>query len=96
MPLVQPIPRNLEEPARILGLSPLELAACALTYAILSPLLRGVPFSAFVSLLLSLSLAAVIFTLNRTQAPFHGVFVLLKAFRPRMVPVMSFGKEGTQ
>lgn len=93
MALNQKIPRSLDEPARILGLAPLELAACALSYSILSPLFRGVPFSALLCLGLSLAAGTVLLILNRTYPPYHGVFFMLRLFRPRVTGVMSLGGE---
>ena len=93
MALVRPIPRNLEEPARIFGLTPIELAVSALTYAGTSSLLRGVPFSALLSLGVGFGLAITLLILNRTKPPGHGVFWCLQKIRHPVLPVMPFGKD---
>ena len=93
MAIVRPIPRNLEEPARIMGLTPIELAACALTYAGSSSLLRGLPFSALLSLAVGIGLAITLLILNRTKPPLHGLFWCLQKLRQPVLPVMPFGKE---
>ena len=94
MSLVKTIARNLDEPARIVGLSPLELASCAVFYAVLSPLLRGIPFSGLLSLVAAFGFAGVFLILNRSFPPSHGVFFVLQLFRPKVNPVMAFGSEG--
>lgn len=93
MSLQQKIPRNLEEPARILGLTPMELAACALAYAIISPVLRGVPFSALLSLVIALSVGVSLLILNRTKPPQHGLLFILQLLRPRITLITPFGME---
>jgi hypothetical protein len=93
MSLNQRIPRNLEDPARILGLSPVELAACALSYSFVSPLLRGVPFAALLSLTISLAVGLTMLVLNRTYPPNHGILKLLQIFRPRVTLITPFGLE---
>lgn len=92
MAVVQSVPRNLEEPARIVGLSPMELAACALIYALSSSLLRGLPFSALLSLGVGIGSAVTLFTLNRIRPPLHGLFWLLSCLRPSVTSVMA-GRE---
>lgn len=87
--LNRPISRNLDEPARIVGLSPLELASCAVFYSILSMVLKRVPFSALLSLVTAASLAAVILILNRTYPPYHGIFFIMHLFRPSVTPIMT-------
>ena len=94
MAFAKPVPRNLEEPARIFGLTPMELASCALTYAGVSSFLRGVPFSALLSLGAGSGLALTLIILNRTKPPFHGVFWCLQKLRQPVLPVMPFGKDG--
>ena len=89
MALVQSVPRNLEEPTRIMGLTPIELAACALIYAGSSSLLRGVPFSALLSLGIGIGAAITQFTLNRVRPPNHGLFLILTCLRPAITPVMA-------
>jgi len=93
MSLVKPIARNLDEPTRIVGLSPMELASCAVFYAVLSPLLRGVPFSALISLVAAFGFAGCFLVLNRSFPPSHGVFFVLQLFRPKVASVMPFGLE---
>lgn len=87
------VARNLDEPPRILGLSPVELAASALFYAILSPVLRGVPFSALFSLGLSAALAATLLILGRTYPPNHGLFWGLRMLRPGVIWVSPIQGE---
>ena len=89
--LSRPIPRTLDDPARILGLSPVELAVSALSYALLSPVLKGVPFSAPLSLGLSLGAGIGLLILNRTFPQSHGLFYCLKLFRPRIYLAAEFG-----
>ncbi len=96
MSVAKSIPRNLEDPARILGLTPMELASCALIYAAASALLRGVPFSALLSLGMGLGLAAILLILNRTRPPQHGVFWCLQKLRQPILPVMPFEKDNNE
>jgi hypothetical protein len=93
MSLNQRIPRNLEDSSRILGLSPVELAACALCYSFVSPILRGVPFAALLSLTTSLAIGITMLVLNRTYPPNHGLLTILQLFRPRVTLVAPFGLE---
>ncbi len=95
MAVAKPVPRNLEEPARIFGLAPMELASCALTYAGANSLLRGVPFSALLSFGVGIGLAVTLLILNRTKPPQHGVLWCLQKLRQPAYPVMPFGKEGS-
>ena len=87
--IIQTVPRSLEEPARIFGLTPMELAACAITYAAVSTILRGVPFSALLSLLVGVGLAVTMWTFNRVRPPLHGLFYLLAMQRKAVTPVMD-------
>ena len=82
------VARHLDDPPRILGLSPTELAASALFYALVSPILRGVPFEALLSLGLTVALTGTLVVLGRTFPPHHGLFVLLRWYRPGVVWVM--------
>jgi hypothetical protein len=91
MSLEQRIARNLEEPAKILGLSPMELATCAVSYAVLSSILRGVPYSTLLSLSASALITVGFLVLNRTYPPYHGVLSALRLLRPQIHPVMKFG-----
>ena len=91
--LSYPVARNLDDPPRILGLSPTELAASALFYAFLSPVLRGVPFSALLSLGLSLGLTLMLLILGRTYPPHHGVFWGLRLIRPAVTWVSPIQGE---
>ena len=84
----KPIARNIDDPAKILGLTPLEIAALGVLYAVLSSVLRGVPFAALLCLIAVGILAAVILTLNRVFPPMHGLFVVLKLTRSGVTPVM--------
>lgn len=93
MALVKPVPRNLEESARILGLTPTELAACALIYAGASSLLRGVPFSALLALGVGLGFALTLLILNRTRPPQHGVHWCLQRMRQPILSVMPLGRD---
>ncbi len=92
MAIIKPIPRNLEEQARIFGLTPMELAASALTYAGASSILRGVPFSALLSLGVGFGLAVTLLILDRTKPPLHGVFWCLKQIRQSAFMVMPLEK----
>lgn len=87
----KPIARNIDDPAKILGLAPLEIAVLGVLYAILSSVLRGVPFSALLCLSIVGVLAAAVLTLNRIYPPVHGLFLILKILRPPVTPVMGPG-----
>lgn len=89
--LPRSIPRTFDDPVRILGLAPMELAACALTYALLSPALRGVPFATVLSLTLSLSVGLGLLILNRAFPPAHGIYYFLWILRPKIHLGMGFG-----
>jgi len=91
--MYQKIPRNLETSVKIMGLTPVELATCAVFYAFSSSLLRGIPFSFLLAIGLSLGLGGLLYFLNRSYPPFHGVYRLLQAFRKPVTPIMGFGKE---
>ncbi len=93
MELSFPVARNLDDPPRILGLTPTELAVSALFYALVSPLLRGVPFSAMLSFLLSFALGAVLMVLGRTYPPNHGLFWILHFLRPQVTWVSPMRLE---
>jgi hypothetical protein len=89
--LEKPIARSLDDQARILGFAPLELAACALFYSVLSPVLHGIPFAPLISLASAFSMGASVLFLNRTHPPAHGILFVLKLFRPNVTAVMPFG-----
>lgn len=89
------IPRSLDDPARILGMSPLELASTAIIYAIVSPVLKGVPFAALISLSAAVAMGATLFILNRTYPPHQGILALLALLRPPVVSVMPLGLRDT-
>jgi hypothetical protein len=91
--LSYPVARSLDDPPRILGLSPNELAVSALFYAILSPILRGVPFSALLCLILTGVLTGTLLVLGRTYPPHHGLFFGLQLFRPGVVWVSPIREE---
>lgn len=93
MSLSRTVARNLDEPPRIVGLSPLELASCAITYAVLSPLLRGVPLAALLSLVISVGVAATLLIMNRTYPPDQALLFVLSVFRPRVTGVMALYRE---
>lgn len=93
MSLQKPIARTLDEPARILGLTPLELASCAVFYAVVSSMLKGVPFGALLSLVIAGGVAATLVILNRTYPPHHGPLFLLSLVRPGVAPVMPIGES---
>jgi hypothetical protein len=93
MSLQQRIPRTLEEEAKIFGLSPVELASCALSYSVVNPILRGVPFAALLSLTISILVGITMMILNRTYPPKHGLLYVLQLFRPRVTMITSFGLE---
>lgn len=94
--LARSIPRSLDDSARILGLSPLELASTAVIYAIVSPILKGVPFGALLSLLFAGVMGVSFLILNRTHPPSQGALVILALLRPRVLPVMPLGIERNQ
>jgi hypothetical protein len=72
-----------------MGLTPIELAACALIYAGTNSILRGVPFSALLSLGVGIGAVITQFTLNRVKPPQHGLFWILSRLRPAITPVMA-------
>ena len=88
-----PVARHLDDPPRILGLSPQELAASALFYALLSPVLRGVPFAALLSIGLTATLTVTLVILGRTFPPNHGLFSLLRGLRHPVVWIMPLKLE---
>jgi hypothetical protein len=96
MELSRSIARNLDEPARILGLSPLELASCAVFYAILSIVLKGVPLATLLSFGIAATLGVTVLILNRTYPPHHGVFFIMHLLRSSITPVMAFGPLETK
>lgn len=87
--LAQNIPRTLDEPAKILGVTPLEWVACAVFYTVCSMILRGVPFGALLSLAIVAVVGGVTFILNRSFPPDHGLHFLLSVFRSEVTPVMA-------
>ena len=91
--LSYPVARSLDEAPRILGLSPTELAASALFYAVLSPVLRGVPFAALISLILTSALTLTLLALGRTYPPNHGLFWGLRLLRPGIFWVSPIQEE---
>jgi hypothetical protein len=91
----KPIARNIDEGAKILGFAPLEIALLGVLYAILSSVLRGVPFSALLALGGIALLAGVILTLNRIYPPQHGIFFLLRLIRPPVTPVMRYRQRNS-
>src|ERR1700683_3073064 len=94
MSLGKPIPRNLDESSKILaGLTPVELASCALIYAALNFMLGDIPFSPAIYLLSSCGLGGALIVLNRNFPPAHGLLLVLQLFRPNVLSVMSFGLE---
>jgi hypothetical protein len=94
MSLGNPIPRNLDESSKILaGLTPVELAGCALIYAALNFILGDIPFSPAISLILAVGLGGALIVLNRNFPPGHGLLLILQIFRPSVLSVMPFGLE---
>lgn len=93
MELNFPVARHLDDPPRILGLSPMELAASALFYAGVSPILRGVPLAALLSLGLTAVLTVTLVILGRTFPPNHGLFILLRLFRPGVTWITPLREE---
>jgi hypothetical protein len=93
MNLEKPIARSIDDSARIMGFSPIELASCALFYAIIDPVLKGIPFSPLIALVIALSLGSVLLFLNRNFPPAHGILFILHLFRERVVSVMPFCLE---
>lgn len=92
--LVQRVARSLDEPARILGVTPLEWVACAVFYAAASMLLQGVPFGALLSLVIAFISGATVFILNRSFPPHHGLHAVLSHLRPRIFAVMAADTGG--
>jgi hypothetical protein len=86
MSLLKPIARNLDDPPRLLGMSPLELCSCVIAYAVLNTILRGVPFSGavFAALLLRL--------VNLTRPPEHAAHWAMSLVRPIVTPVAFLGR----
>ena len=93
--ITQSIPRSLDEPARIMGVTPVELTVCAVFYAVTSMILQGVPFGALLSLLIAAAAGATIFILNRSFPPQHGAHFVLALFRAPVSPVLRH-EEGLQ
>ena len=93
MDLSFPVARHLDDPPRILGLSPNELAASALFYAGVSPILRGVPLAALLSLGLTAVLTTTLVILGRTFPANHGLFTVLRLFRPGITWVMPLREK---
>ena len=93
--ITQTIPRSLDEPARILGVTPVELTVCAVFYAVTSMILQGVPFGALLSLAVAAAAGATVFILNRSYPPHHGAHYVLALFRPAVTPVLA-KEEGLQ
>jgi hypothetical protein len=87
------VARHLDDPPKIIGLSPNELASSALFYAGVSPILRGVPLAALLSLGLTALLTTTLVILGRTFPANHGLFVLLRLFRPGVSWIMPMKLE---
>ncbi|GEM_PF-2796401 len=90
MELVSKIARNLDEPAKILGFTPIELAFTAILYAVLNMTLKGVPLASLLSFGFAASAAVAILILNRTYPQHHGLFFILQLIRPRVRWVSEF------
>ena len=88
MSLLKPIARHLDDPPRLLGMSPVELCSCVIAYAVLNTLFRGVPFSGLLSLGVALSAALGLRIVNLTKPPEHAVHFFLSLARPAVTPVV--------
>ena len=93
MDLSFPVARHLDDPPRILGLSPNELAASALFYAGVSPILRGVPLAALLSLGLTAVLTTTLVILGRTFPRITGYLPCLGFLRPGITWVMPLREK---
>ena len=93
MNLSKPIARTLDDSARILGLSPFEIASCAAAYAVSSVALRGVPFSALLALGGATAAAVTLRVVNLTKPPEHAIHWIMHLVRPDVLPVMAVEKD---
>ena len=93
MDLEKPIARTLDDSPRLLGMSPFELGACVSAYAIFNTLLRGVPFSALLSLGSAVIAALTLRVLNLTKPPAHALYWAMRLFRHAILPVMPWQRE---
>jgi hypothetical protein len=91
MSLLKPIARNLDDPPRLLGMSPIELCSCVIAYAVLNTVLRGVPFSGLISLGVALTAALILRLVNLTKPPEHAAHWALARVRARVTPVIPLG-----
>jgi hypothetical protein len=91
MSLLKPIARNLDDPPRLLGMSPVELCSCVISYAVLNTVLRGVPFSGLLSLGAALSAALGLRIVNLTRPPEHAVHSVMSVVRPTVTPIVPLG-----
>ena len=69
-------------------MTPLEMAACAGSYAGFSTLIQGVPFSGLIALGAALGAALSLRVINLTRPPDHAVHWILCMIRPSLIPVM--------
>lgn len=88
--LQKPIARTLDDPPRLFGMAPLEIAACAVSYAILNTILRGVPFSALFSLGTAALAAITLRIVNLTCPPDHALHWLMFMVRPGALPIVPW------
>jgi hypothetical protein len=91
MSLMKPIARNLDDPPRLLGMSPFELCACVVSYAVLNTVLKGVPFSGLLALGAALGAALFLRIANLTRPPEHAAHLAMSLLRPKTTPVLPLG-----
>jgi hypothetical protein len=92
MSLLKPIARNLDDPPRLLGMSPLELCSCVIAYAVLNTILRGVPFSGLLALGAAVFAALLLRLVNLTRPPEHAAHWAMSLVRPIVTPVAFLGR----
>jgi hypothetical protein len=93
MSLLKPIARNLDDPPRLLGMSPVELCSCVVSYAVLNTVLRGIPFSGLLSLGAALCAALFLRLMNLTKPPEHAAHWFMSLIRPGVTPVESLATD---
>jgi hypothetical protein len=91
MSLLKSIARNLDDPPRLLGMSPVELCSCVISYAVLNTVLRGIPFSGLISLGVALAAALGLRIVNLTRPPEHAAHWAMSLIRPAVTPIVPLG-----